>query len=353
MNKDLHLFIKFHEDGQGEFQGIKTMEEHLKVLNEKGKMCWGHFTANSSKKGLWDKKIKIIESQIEFGNSPYVFFCDRESQMLFVGKYIETYKRAEVENNHPIIEYIPKYYHHKIGTPVNDIKNELRSYAYIVVSDIKQIDIKKTEYIYSNTNRKKILDSEGMASILYVNFSDELFNELIESFKEEVSINIDKKLISEIDEVEYQNYMEKINVNKNIVFNDKPETINNNKNDQKVGRWNRNPQKAKNVVAYNDYKCEFDDKHKYFISNVTRENYVEAHHLIPMEYQEQFMPISLDVEANITCLCVVCHKKLHHGTYEEKKKIIEKLYNKRKDRLRMCGIEISFDELLKLYKTKK
>ena len=36
-------------------------------------------------------------------------------------------------------------------------------------------------------------------------------------------------------------------------------------------------------------------------------NYVEAHHLIPMGFQDDFSK-SIDVEANIISLCTYCHK---------------------------------------------
>lgn len=74
---------------------------------------------------------------------------------------------------------------------------------------------------------------------------------------------------------------------------------------------------------------------------------IEAHHLIPIGEQSKFS-FSLDVDANIVSLCPNCHRKLHHG--KDIKEDLFKLFNARKDLLKKSGIEITFDELLELYK---
>lgn len=60
-------------------------------------------------------------------------------------------------------------------------------------------------------------------------------------------------------------------------------------------------------------------------------NYVEAHHLIPMQYQEKF-DNSLDIHGNIVSICLVCHKKIHHGLFKNKKHILEILFKSRRER---------------------
>lgn len=354
INDTLHLFVKFHEEGSGEFKGIKTMEEHLNVLNEKGKVVWGHFTSNPTKKGLWDERVKIIQEQMKIGEDAFVFFCDRENGLLYVGKYIDSYKRAEVERNHPIVEYIPQYYHHKVGTPNEYIENELRSYAYIELYKITKIDMDITEdiYIYSKTKdgkRQKVLDNKGMSSIMYVNIDDNLYNEFKKELEDTISMNISVKELEAIEEIEYQNQIENIDVGEKVEIEDKSEkkpeakTVGNNK------KWPRSAKKAKNAIVYVDYTCEIDSSHKYFICDRTKKNYVEAHHLIPMEFQHEF-DVSLDVEANIVSLCPVCHKKLHHSTFEEKKQLLKEIYNHRKERLQKCDIEINLKQIYSYYK---
>lgn len=113
--------------------------------------------------------------------------------------------------------------------------------------------------------------------------------------------------------------------------------------------YKRNSKTSKTAIVTAKYKCEIDGTHGDFISRVTGKNYVEAHHLIPMEYQEGFTN-SVDVEANIVSLCVSCHKKLHHATNAVIKPLIEKLYAERIDRLEDCNIELTKAELLSYYK---
>jgi len=67
-----------------------------------------------------------------------------------------------------------------------------------------------------------------------------------------------------------------------------------------------------------------------------------------MQYQEQF-DCSLDIHANIVSICLVCHKKIHFGLFKDKKEILEKLFNSRRDRLIKSGINISLDELYSYY----
>lgn len=101
-----------------------------------------------------------------------------------------------------------------------------------------------------------------------------------------------------------------------------------------------------NALKHANYKCEFDQDHLTFTRRNSNLNYTEPHHLVPISYQNNF-EVSLDVEENIVSLCCNCHKQIHLGQGFEV--LIEKLYNNRKDLLNMVGIDISLDELIKLY----
>ena len=52
---------------------------------------------------------------------------------------------------------------------------------------------------------------------------------------------------------------------------------------------------------------------------------------------------------NIVSLCSHCHNLLHYGRLEDKKPILEKLYNERKEALSSVGLEITFEKLLEYY----
>jgi len=75
---------------------------------------------------------------------------------------------------------------------------------------------------------------------------------------------------------------------------------------------------------------------------------VEAHHLVPMEFQVQF-PWSLDVAANIIPVCPNCHRLLHNATQTEKAELLTVLFDERKHRLTEQGILLSLERLFAFY----
>ncbi|CAH0298791.1 HNH endonuclease signature motif containing protein [Peribacillus sp. Bi134] len=123
----------------------------------------------------------------------------------------------------------------------------------------------------------------------------------------------------------------------------KPTTI----RGQKV--WKRDPVVAKRVLKKADFKCEIDNGHITFISKSTDTPYMEAHHLIPMKYQNEFQN-SIDVDGNVVCLCPNCHRKIHHGTNDDKKELIQTLYTKRFKLLQKWGISKELKNVLSFYK---
>ena len=86
---------------------------------------------------------------------------------------------------------------------------------------------------------------------------------------------------------------------------------------------------------------------KLFKRKNSNRNYTEVHHLIPTRYYKKF-EFSLDTEENLVSLCSHCHNLLHYG--DNPTELLKKLYDKRKNLLELCGINITFDELIKMYK---
>lgn len=91
------------------------------------------------------------------------------------------------------------------------------------------------------------------------------------------------------------------------------------------------------------FKCEINQNHNTFIAQSNGKQYMEGHHAIPMHFQDKFDQ-SIDVYANVICLCPICHRLLHYGKADEKKQIVNQLYETRKDRLEISGIKISKDD---------
>lgn len=108
----------------------------------------------------------------------------------------------------------------------------------------------------------------------------------------------------------------------------------------------RNPQTAENALLYANDTCEINPNHPSFLRRNSDRPYMEAHHLVPLSCFEQF-DTSLDVEANIVCLCSNCHREIHYGKYAEF--LIRKLYRARKKHLQKAGISITLAQLLQMY----
>jgi len=76
------------------------------------------------------------------------------------------------------------------------------------------------------------------------------------------------------------------------------------------------------------YSCEYDPKHRLFISRFSRQPYLEAHHLVPMGLQSEFTQ-SLDTIHNVFCLCPYCHRAVHHAEESIARNILAKLADSR------------------------
>lgn len=109
----------------------------------------------------------------------------------------------------------------------------------------------------------------------------------------------------------------------------------------------RDEETAINALRLAEYKCECDRTHITFIRKKDGTPYTEPHHLVPLSCHASF-DVSLDVEENIVSLCSHCHNKLHYGRDIEE--TLQILYDARKDLLANAGIDISFSELLRIYK---
>ena len=112
-----------------------------------------------------------------------------------------------------------------------------------------------------------------------------------------------------------------------------------------VTSWKRNGIIKKQSIEMANYTCEVDSVHDTFIAESTQQRYMEGHHAIPMKNQGSFS-VSLDVYANIVCLCPVCHRLLHYGLRSDKESVLNRIYAERADRLKQSGIILSKEEFL-------
>lgn len=114
-------------------------------------------------------------------------------------------------------------------------------------------------------------------------------------------------------------------------------------------KYKRDIKKSKKALKNSNFRCEYSVSHESFISGVTGKMYVEAHHIIPMSQQGVYEN-SLDIVSNIVALCPNCHRLIHHGTFEDKAKLIKSIFPLRHEAILKKGIQISISDLLKVYK---
>lgn len=112
--------------------------------------------------------------------------------------------------------------------------------------------------------------------------------------------------------------------------------------------YQRNPIIAAEAIKFNDYRCQVNNKHEFFISESTQRNYVEAHHIVPISTQALFVN-GIDCIPNIACLCPVCHRQVHYGLKNDKQKILRIIWDINHTEIKNVGIDIEFKELLELY----
>lgn len=101
--------------------------------------------------------------------------------------------------------------------------------------------------------------------------------------------------------------------------------------------WRRNGKVGAGAVALG--VCEACGTDKTFLKENGRQ-YFEGHHLVPLSRQASFN-VSLDVPANVVCLCPTCHRFLHFGATQDRRRCLLRIYEKRADALAKSKIAAS------------
>lgn len=112
-------------------------------------------------------------------------------------------------------------------------------------------------------------------------------------------------------------------------------------------RWKRSTIIKNQAIEMAEYRCEINENHKTFVSKKTKHLYMEGHHAVPMYLQDKFRN-SLDIYANVVCVCPICHRLLHYGILEEKESLLNKIYFDRGERLANSGIRLSKNEFISI-----
>lgn len=259
-----------------------------------------------------------------------VIFCANNSKKTVV---IGWYEHAKVYRTRK--KYQDRQYN--IKTTSNN--------AYLIPSNRRLKEIPR-----ARTNKQKI--GFGQSNIWYANNPNhqDFVHDILNYIKNEKlrEQRIAKIFINDFEDNKLNNFISqtKIFINKfkySSKIKYKPEPLY-----TKKGQvyFKRERTVAINAINHALFKCEIDPLHKTFIRKKDNLPYMEAHHLIPMAFQNEF-EYSLDIEENIVSLCSNCHNEIHYG--RNNKKLITTLYNKRIKQLQAKKLDISLEKLLSYY----
>lgn len=108
----------------------------------------------------------------------------------------------------------------------------------------------------------------------------------------------------------------------------------------------RDPRLALERFEVAGFRCEFDRACRLFTSRATGRNFLECHHIIPMQFQADFGP-SLDFLDNLIALCPYCHRAIHHAEVDLTRTILETILQPR-DAL-LGSLDLSPKRVFELY----
>lgn len=106
------------------------------------------------------------------------------------------------------------------------------------------------------------------------------------------------------------------------------------------------------VLEKAHYLCDCDDIRHFYFEAVDLHNYVEGHHVVPMNRQEEYYfdsSINLDVPNNIVALCPNCHCQIHLGSRQARLKILSELYVRNKAKLLTLNSNLTLSILASYY----
>lgn len=123
--------------------------------------------------------------------------------------------------------------------------------------------------------------------------------------------------------------------------------------DNKGRKRYKTQKKIRDVVLQRaNYLCDCDDKNHFYFESVEFHNYVEGHHIVPMNRQEEYYfdkNINLDVPNNIVPLCPNCHCQIHLGSRHARIKILSELFVRNKAKLLALNPNLTLSLLASYY----
>ena len=117
-------------------------------------------------------------------------------------------------------------------------------------------------------------------------------------------------------------------------------------------RFKTNKKIRDSVLAKANYLCDCNDSKHFYFESVELDNYVEGHHIVPMNRQQEYYfdsSINLDIPNNIIPLCPNCHSQIHLGSRQARLKIISELYVRNKAKLLSINPNLTLSILASYY----
>jgi hypothetical protein len=187
----------------------------------------------------------------------------------------------------------------------------------------------------------------------FAEISDYMYERYSQDIQTISVYNADPATIFGMEKIEDSNIENEI-IQKIPIYDNKKVSEKNNRapflNDlqRKNNRYSTDYRLSKTALANASFLCEIDNTHKTFKTKY-KIDYAEAHHLIPMKEQKNYLNINIDRTENIICLCPTCHKAIHYAEVSYRNEKIIKMFNKRKELLKSVGINFDDDVLIRMY----
>lgn len=255
--------------------------------------------------------------------------------------YIETIKRARIEHNNQIIfNYIDNLLEEE-KIEIDDIRQIANRDINGPICLLKTLGFVKNEIIHKG-NSLELPGGYEINTETYYKFSEEGFDKY---FTEEETVAIYVEEMGDFDE----NIPEE-----NLPFNNK------NFAKKKTVVKEEYP-RNKEVQAYvikkhgkKDFFEEIESTYGHPAPNVGGKPAYEVHHTVPMSLYKDFKKKGYNIDITMLCIaiCKICHIILHdkkNGEKELKTKLVEYMYeNKKNELLKYAGIQ-TYKEFAKLY----
>ncbi len=271
-----------------------------------------------------------------------IIFCNKKGNILSIAKALCDGYESPIPDS---IKGLWDASGYKVDVEYIDLKKKFKfnNYKYIymesIVPELNPFNVNgnsKLGYLFPIEKNIAQLFIEKIAENNIYSFinddPDSVFYEMEELQEEESQFeNISSGIIKAYTEAE-------LNIKENEEYKYVPRIEEGKK---KVLREKTDPKLKATRMELANHNCEINKDHKTFTNSSGQYQYLECHHIIPLNAQKDFLDIKLDSMFNIIALCPNCHMQVHHASPKEKADIFAKMYELRKDDMEKHGFDLA------------